>query len=210
MQYFKGDAQELQLYEAGRGPFDLVAADLASFYAGAHEVDDFLLMLFDAGRMPFSDRVPRDSFVAFLKQAIPYARFTGTFEAYLFILKSIFGESSTVFFEIPGPGLLNLQVNIEVGLEFDLVGRAFASGAFESFNLITSDLDQITLRGISGIDSDAELTALLAELFPVGISPTVELTFFHLSNFVAEDGSAIVDSVVDNLGNQIVFFELGA
>ena len=163
----------------------------------------YLLMLYDEGRMPFSDRVPRDSFAAFVREAIDRFPFTGTFESYIFILEKIFGTGSGVLFDIPAPGKLEMLVNAAASLEFDLVAREFIDGAYVISNLVDHDDNLLQARGLSGIDSEYELQTLLAELIPLGIFPDITLAFFALYNFVDHEDS----SIVDHLGNQIVFIE---
>ncbi len=195
---------------AGRPPLDLCSAELDAYFAGCYEAADFLLMLYDSARMPFSDRVPRESFVSFMLQAIPNFPVTGTFESYLFILRSIFGANTDVLFDVPAAGKLSMLVNAAASLEFDLVVREFVDGAYVFYNLETQDEEQIEARGIAGIDSQAQLEALLAEIIPAGIWPDITLGFFELFNFVADDGVDSLDNVVDHLDNQIIFFEIGA
>lgn len=209
-QKFKGDELELKMEAAAERAFDLCSLALDAYFEGCYEASDFLLALYDQGRMPFSDRVPRDSFVAFIQQHIPNAQFTGTFEAYIFIIRSIFGGLSDILFDVPAPGKLEILVNAADVIEFDWQGREFNAGAFNFFDMVTSDGETFQFRGIAGIDSQAELSQLLAELIPGGITPDITLTFFLLSYFVAEDGDGNLDSIIDHLGNQVVFFELGA
>ncbi len=206
-QNFKGDATELKMQLAASAPFDLCSAALDQFFAGGYDSSDFLLMLYDAGRMPFSDRVPRDSFVSFIAEAIPNFPVTGTFEAYIFILDAIFGDQTEVEFDVPSAGKLEMIVNAAASLDFDFQGREFSDSVYTTFEIVTMDDETIQFTGISGIDSEAELTQLLAELIPAGIWPDIALTFFTLSEFVAEDPVGEFYTVVDWLGNQIVFYE---
>ncbi len=206
-QNFKGDATELKMQLAGSRPFDICGASLDQFYAGGYDAADFLLMLYDAGRMPFADRVARDSFVSFIAQAIPNFPVTGTFEAYIFILKAIFGDETLVEFDVPAAGKLEMIVNAEAALDFDFQGREYTSDGYLTFELVTMDGYALAFTGISGIDSEAELTQLLGEIIPAGIWPDITLTFFTLSEFISEDGSDNLYSMLDHLGNQLVFFE---
>lgn len=206
-QHFKGDTLELQMIAAGDPAFEFTLAELDEYFQNCYDVEPFLLMLYDSGRMPFSDRVPRDSFVSFIRQAIPNAQVTGTFENYIFILKSIFGQLSDVLFDVPAPGKLEMIVSASDLLEFDFEGRDRSGGTLETFTIDTSDGEQLQFRGIAGIDSEAELTQLLSELIPAGIFPDITLSFFLLSYFGADDGAGTIDSVIDHADNQIVFFE---
>lgn len=206
-QKFKGDSTETLFEEAGRGALDTCSAALSEYYAGAYTAGEFLLMLYDAGRMPFSDRVPRDSFLLFIKQAIPNFPFTGTFDSYLFILEAIFGAGTDVLFELTDPGKIGITVNAADTVLFEFIGREFVDGAYVNFELIDDSGDAFVFTGISGIDSQAELEQLLAELIPVGIVADITLTYFDVSPFIAEYEPDEFYSVVDHLDNQLVFFE---
>lgn len=206
-QTFKGDTLEQQMIDAGDPAFEACIQALNSFFQNCYTSHDFLLMLYDNGRMPFSDRVPRDVFIGFIQEAIPNFPVTGTFEAYLFILKSIFGEETEVQFDVPAAGKLEMLVAAEASLDFNFLASEFSGGVFQEYTMQTTTGDDITFTGISGIDSEAELSALLAELIPVGIWPDITLTFFTLSEFIGEDGSSGVFSIEDSFGNQLVFLE---
>jgi hypothetical protein len=207
-QYFKGDAQELKYDAAGKPAFDACEAALDQFFESGYTASDFLLMLYDSGRMPFSARVPREAFVDFIRQAIPNFPFTGTFPAYLFILEAIFGEGTEVLFDVPDPGKLDILISTPAITDIEWIGREFVDGAYEEFSFITDDLFELQFRGISGIDSSAELEQLLSELKPLGIYTTFTLQFFELYFFVAEEAGDF-DSMLDHEGNQIVFIEIG-
>lgn len=207
-QKFKGDTTELLIEAAGSRAFDLTDSALDDFYDSAYVTNDFLLMLYDAGRMPFSDRVPRESFVAFITQALPMAQVTGTFESYIFTIKSIFGQESEILFNVPAPGKLDLIVNAQASLVFDFTGREFVDGQFAFFQIETKDGFTLQFQGIAGVDSAPELKQLLSELIPAGLYVTVTLEVFTVSMFVAKDNLGAFDSVVDSANNQIVFFEI--
>ncbi len=209
-QNFKGDATELKYLAAGEPAFELTRVSLHEFFQGAYDCDEFLLMLYDAGRMPFSSRVPRDAFVSFIRQAIPDFPSTGTFEVYIFMIKALFGDSAIIQFTIPAAGKLQIEVNAPgSSLEFDWVAKEIVGGGTILTQMITHDSEEFLFNGISGIETEAQLQILLAELFPMGIYATLELTFFHLYQFVADyDGTGIpLYTILDYLGNEIVFYE---
>ena len=110
-QYFKGDSNELAIEAAGVAAFDACSVELDSFFENCYEAADFLLMLYDAGRMPFSQRVGRDDFVTFLNKAMPNFPVTGTFESYILLLSAIFGEQSFIDFDVTDPGKVSILVN---------------------------------------------------------------------------------------------------
>jgi hypothetical protein len=206
-QKFKGDAFELKMEAAGGKAFEATDLALEAMYDGCYQASDWLLSLYDNGRMPFSERVPRDSFVEFFKQALGNFQVTGTFEAYLFILEAIFGEGTVVLFDVPAAGKLEILVNAASSLEFGFQAREIEDGDYVPVDMATTDGELLQFRGISGIDSEAELTQLLAELIPAGIWTDIGLSFFSIYMFVAEDGAGDLYSVTDHVGNQIIFFE---
>lgn len=202
-QKFKGDALELKMEEVGIPAMDLCGQALDDYNAGGYDSAPFLLMLYDEGKMPFSDRVPRDSFVAFFREALTRFPFTGTFESYIFIMQSIFGDGSTVLFDVPAPGKIQMLVNAASSLEFNFVAKEFIDGIVQENNVVDSDGNQFTFRGIFGIDSEFELQMLLAELIPAGIFPDITLAFFSIYSFVDDEDN----SIVTDLGDSIIFLE---
>lgn len=202
-QKFKGDDLELQMEAVATPVLSRCSASLDDFMENGYTAADFLLMLYDQSRAPFRDRVPRDSFVEFMRAVIPLLPVTGTFEFYIFIVNAIFGQGSGVLFTVPAAGKLQMLVNAASTLVFDAVAREFTDGEFVVSELETSDGDTLAFVGLSGIDSEYELEQLLAELIPAGIFTEITLAFYAIYGFIASDG----DSIVDHLNNQIVFFE---
>lgn len=188
---------------AGSPPFDVVEAALDEFEQGGKTCEPFLLMLYDSGRMPFSERIPRETFAAFFREALERFPFTGTFEAYIFILEKIFGEGSSVLFQVPAPGKLEMLVNAASSIEFNFIVKEFVLGSGVESNLVDSDGSQITFRGISGIDSEYKLNLLLAEMIPAGIYPDVTLSFFSVYNLVTDENN----SIFTDIGDQIIAVE---
>ncbi len=203
-QNFKGDPLELKMIAAGQPAFAVCESALDDFNQNSYIAADFLLMLYDSGRMPFSDRVPRESFVTFFRQAIVKFPFTGTFECYIFILTSIFGDGSTILFNIPAAGKLDILVNAASTLSFDFIFREFIGGAYVFSNFTDDDDNPIQARAISGIDSEYRLNLLLDEILPAGVFTDVSLSFYSISNFIDDAG----DLMLDSLGNQFIFFEV--
>jgi hypothetical protein len=204
VQSFKGDALETKMQAVMEPAFSQVGLALDSFEEEGGISDPFLLMLYDEGRVPFSERIGRNVFVSFIKKALENFPFIGNFESYIFILKEIFGPESNIFFEILAPGKLKISIDSAIDVVFDFIGRELVSGDFETFSLTTKDGYSLQFRGILGIDSQYELSLLFAEIMPAGLAPTV--AFFTLYEFFTDAG----DNVLDSFGNQIVFYELGS
>lgn len=206
-QNFKGDAFELQMYTAGRQPFDACSITKDDYFEQCYDASDFLLMLYDEGRMPFSQRVPREAFVSFIREAIPNFPFTGTFESYLFILRSIFGSTVEVLFTVAGPGQLEIEVDAGGStVSFDWVAKRFVDDGFVFDNVVTHDGEQIVLDSIVGIESEGQLIALFGELIPAGIFTEITLNFFELSQWITLGLGTDYTMVAYN-GDEIVFYE---
>jgi hypothetical protein len=206
VQNFKGDAIELKMQEVANPLFDLTNIALDEFYEGGFEANEFLLMLYDESRMPFSERINRDAFVPFVKQALINFPVIGTFEVYLFILVSIFGADSEIRFYVTDAGKLEIDVEAATNSEFTFIGRQFVDGSYEFFDMIDSEGDTLILRGVAGIDTEYELNLLFSEIMPAGITPAITLGFFDISDFVDDDDDFITDD--DDTG--IIFVEGGA
>lgn len=206
MQNYKGDDLELKMEAVGATPLSLTEVALDEFYAGAYECSPFLLMLYDEKRIPFWNRIKRNVFVDFIKQALVNFPVTGTFEAYLFVLRQIFGEDTEIIFDVPFPGKLAIAVNVSASLEFEFIAREFVSGAYVYYNVVDYDDNFIVFRGIPGIDNEYDLKLLFSELMPIGITPDVSLTFYSFFSFITDPDE---DFVVTEDDDNIIFREIG-
>ena len=206
-QYFKGDADELKFDASGAEIMDFTSGELDSFLDGCFEAADFLLAMYDDGRMPFSDRIPRAAFIGFLIECIANANFVGSHESYIFLINSIFGGGSSVFFEHDTPGVLTMTVSATNTVDYDFVFREFIDGAYVTSQAVTFNGELLEFTGFPGIESEAELKKLLAEFVPAGIYPDISLIIFTTSLFLVDDGGSY--TITDELFNDIIFFELG-
>lgn len=206
MQNFKGDAKELKMQTVVDPLLDLTDAALNDFYLNGFDCSAFLLMLYDDRRMPFSERINREAFVDFVRLALTNFPVIGTFESYLFILKSIFGPNSEIRFNVPAAGKLAIEVEAVANSEFEFIAREFVDGEYVFHEMIDYDLDTLMFRGVVGIDTEYELSLLFAEIMPAGIFPEISLAFFDISDFIDDDDN----DMVDDDDNGIIFVEGGA
>lgn len=206
-QNFKGDETELKYKESAFPALDLQSQALDLFLAGSEATSDFLLMLYDEGRMPYSNRIKRDVFVQFINGAFLNFPFIGTFESYIFILREIFGPDSDIFFEIPAAGKLNISIDASSDITFDAIARELNDGVYEFYNISTSDGDDLAFKGLSGIDNEADLRLLFSEILPAGIFPTFSLDFFLKSQFYGEDTDGVFD-ILTSFDDNLIFIEV--
>jgi hypothetical protein len=209
VQNFKGDETELKMRAVAEPILDMANLALDEFYAEGFDCNPFLLMLYDEKRIPFSNRIDRDPFVLFIKEALARFPFTGTFDVYLFILIAIFGIDSEIYFEVPAPGKLSIDVNAISNLEFEFIGRSFVDGNYQFYTLVDDLGNELLFRGISGIETEYELGLLFSEIMPAGIIPAISLTFFGRYNFIALHSDGNIYDILDSFGNQIIFTEIG-
>lgn len=208
VQNFKGDILEQKMRAAAEPVLDLTNLALDDFYVNGFDSTPFLLKLYDDKRMPFSNRIPRAAFVDFVRQALRNFPVTGTFETYIFVLKSIFGPDTGIYFDIPDPGKLEIDIEAIANTEFDFIGREFVDGEYEFFDMVDYDGSILTFRGVPGISNEYELNLLFSEIIPAGISPTILLEFITRYDWVSEESSVFYE-MTDNLDNQIIFYEVG-
>ncbi len=204
-QKFKGDDTELKMVACAEPAFANTSASLDDFYEECYDASPFLLMLYEEGRVPFSERVKRDAFVEFIREVLNRFPFIGTYETYLFVLRAIFGELSEITFTVTAPGKLQIDVNATSNLEFDFIAR---DGLGNLFNMTTQDGLTLGFRGVAGIDTEYELELLFSEIMPAGIIPDITLTFFVRHVFIGEDGSGEF-YVTTGDGDRILFTEIG-
>lgn len=203
MQTYKGDESELKVIAAGEPAFDSTSAALSDFYANGYKSAPFLLMLYDEGRMPFADRVERESFVDFIQATLDIFPFAGTFEFYITILKAIFGEASIIRFEVPAAGKLSIQIDASDEILFDFIGAELVDGVLTTFELTDQVGDGLLFRSISGIENEYALNLLFAEIIPAGIFPDTTLGFYTISDWISQH----LDLMVTQGGDQIIFLE---
>lgn len=208
-QKFKGDALEVKMRAVAEPLFDITNIALDEFYENGFDAAPFLLMLYDEDRVPFSERIPRAAFVDFIRQALINFPVTGTFDSYLFVLRSIFGADTEIFFDVPDPGKLSIDVGALTNSEFDFVAREFIDGEYVFYEMVDYDLNILTFRGLPGIETEYELNLLFSEIMPCGISPDITLQFVSRSFWIAEEPGDMFFDMIDSAYNNIIFYEVG-
>jgi hypothetical protein len=207
-QNFKGDATELKVRACAEPALDQIGSSLDAMYEEAADSLPFLLMLYDEGLVPFSQRISRDNWVLFIRQMFSFFPFCGSFENYIFTIKSVFGPDAFIWFDVPEAGKLEISVSGTDSL-FDAIVREYSGGAYTEFTLVDSDDDIIQFSTTAGIDNEYELKLLFSEMTPVGIFSTITLDFFVPYLLIGDEGSNEFE-ITDHLGNNILLFEVGS
>lgn len=200
MENFKGDETELKIQSVADPLLNIVKLGLDDFYANGFRSTPFITMLRDENRIPFSLKIKETFFTAFFLEALENFRFVGSFESYLLILTAAFGAETVINFEVPSPGHLILNVNFNQQI-FELIGREFVDGAYVFYNVASTDSEDITCEGLTGVDTIEELELLFSEITPEGIFLDLHMNEFDFDDFIDH----LSNSVVDHSGNILYF-----
>lgn len=161
-------------FDVAQGPIN---GQTDAFYAGAWIC--YLLgdLLYDLARDPMAGVISRGVFrTSFFAIHDLFTR-PGTFEFYLDVFRAVFGPDVEVEFEVPAPGVLNINIEALDFEEFTLLARSVVDNAYVYEPIITSITEEEILgQGTKGIRSQSEIDALMQEIAPVGVFVTCTLT----------------------------------
>lgn len=152
-----------------------LSLDRDAFYAGAYTAeplgDVFQNLNADPLARVLSPDVYRNSFPAI------HDLFTrpGTFEYYLSVFRKIFGSNVVVEFEIPAPGVLNINVEAAELQLADFLAREIVDDEYLFREVVDQDGDNITFQILFGIKTQLEMDLLINELAPSIIFTTATL-----------------------------------
>lgn len=177
LQRFKpNDQTELDVIEAGMPILDILGGDRDTFFASAYSAFPLGDVLYDLDRDPLSGVITRDVY----RQSFPaiHNLFTrpGTFEFYLEVFRSIWGENVEIEFEVPSPGVLNINVDALGSALFDLIAREIVDNQYVFNEIVDQEGDNIAAQDTTGIKTQSEIDALMEELSPEGIFVQTTLT----------------------------------
>lgn len=177
LQRFKeNDETEAKVIATAMPTLEALGADHDAFWEGAYSCYIFGEVLYDLGRDPMSGVIPREVY----RQSFPaihqlFSR-PGTFEFYLTVFRSIWGEDVEIEFVIPSPGLLNINVAaLGIGT-FQFLAREIVDDLYVFSSMVDHSGDNIMFQDTMGIKTQAEIDALISELSPYGIIVDATLT----------------------------------
>jgi len=175
-QYFKGDELELKFYNSGSDLMDSRSLEKDEFFDDAFAC--FLLgeLLYDEGRAPLSNAIPRDIFRESFSVVFDAFVVAGSFESYLTVFRKIFGDDVDVTFTVPGPGKLNIDIVAEGVVESNFVARRIENNAYVLDEILDDESDNIVFQTIKGFQSQYELEQMLFEMVPAGIYTEITLS----------------------------------
>lgn len=172
IELFNDEAETIQVDNVSKKLFDYIGVEKEEFYNDAYNNQSLGAILYDNTLLPLTQAIQRSFFLISFSQIIDSFRIVGTFENYLTILHSIFGDDAVIEFTRTAPA--NLQIDI---LTSDL------SEVVNTYSIIGSDGSNIT--GYAGENAfqligydvlptiqNRELSAILRACAPAGIYVT--------------------------------------
>ena len=175
MQFYKGDATEKKFYDAGSPALDQCSLAKDEFFEGAYDAAPLGDLIFDSGRAPLANAIPRAIFRDSFKQIFDAFVAGGTFESYLTVFRKIFGTDVVVEFTVPGPGQLNIDITA-TGVELsDFVARYIEDNTYILDEVIDDEGDNIAFQTVKGFQSQYDLEQMLKEMVPAGIYTEITL-----------------------------------
>lgn len=176
MQYFKGDADEIKFYESIKPILTQLSVEKDDFFSGAYSAFSLGDVLWNSGAIPLKNAIKKEVFRESFDAIFNAFVYVGTFESYMTVFKSIFGDDVEVTFGVPAPGKLTIDI-VAAGIQLsNFVARRIEDNAYILENVITQDGDQIVFQSIKGFESQYELEKMLFEMVPDGIYTVISLT----------------------------------
>jgi len=177
LQRFKeNDEIETKMIAVAMPTLEGLGADRDDFFAGAFSC--FLLgdVLYDLDRDPMSGVITREVYRSSFPAIHQLFIRPGTFEFYLTVFRSIWGEDVDVTFTIPSPGVL--EINVEsIGIDlFEFAAREIVDNEYVFSPIVDEEGDSIMFQDTVGIKTESEIDALMEEISPEGIFTTTTLS----------------------------------
>lgn len=176
MQKFKeNDEIEIRVAGATLPVLADIGDELDAFYEGAWQAAPLGDALFDTGRDPIIGVVTKDTFRNSFYAIHDLFTRPGTFEFYLDVFRAIFGPDVIVQFDVPTPGVLNIEIEAVDSIESIFLAREIVSSAYIYEEVIDHDGDELAFQIDQGVLLQSEINALMREITPNGIFATATL-----------------------------------
>lgn len=174
--YFKGDALEVQVFEAMEPTLLQIGLSLDDCFENIYESEPLGAFLWDEGRVPLTNAIRRDIFIGCFKQIFEAWTFCGTPEAYLTVFRKIFGDDAVIEFTIEGPGHISIDVTTDSVTLSPFIARRIVDNAYVFDNVVDDEGDNICFQTVLGIETSYELSKVVFSMQPNGIFTEVSLT----------------------------------
>lgn len=175
-QFYKGDATEQKFFDSANPVLLNLETGKNEFFEGAYQCFMLGQILYDSGRAPLANAIPREIFRESFAAIFGSFLEAGSFETYLDVFRNIFGDDVEVTFTVPAPGKLNIDI-VAAGLAiFDLVGRTIQDNSYIIDEIVDYDGNNVVGQSIKGFETQYELEQMLFEMVPAGIYTQISLT----------------------------------
>lgn len=175
-QFYKGDAKELQYFNSANPTILNLETGKDEFFEDAYNCFKLGEILYDSGRAPLANAIPRDIFREAFTAIFGSFLEAGSFETYLEVFRNIFGEDVEVTFTVPAPGKLEIDI-VAAGLAiFDLIGRSIQDDTYVIDEIVDYDGNNVVGQSVKGFETQYELEQMLFEMVPSGIYTQITLT----------------------------------
>lgn len=170
LQAFKdNDLTEAKVRDAVLPFPNLRDSELDLFYAGAYTCFSFGDVLYLTKRDPMAGVITQDVFRMAFPQIHQLFTRPGTFEFYLEVFKTVWGEDVVVDFTVPAPGKLLINIEALTVTDYTALARRIVDDVYVYDELIDEDGDNLIFQGSQGIKTQEEAEALVNEFYPAGL-----------------------------------------
>lgn len=177
MQKFKGDALENKIIEIIDPALVLISMDKSEFFQEAYDCQVLGDVLFDLNAAPLANAIIKRVFRQSFNEIFQNFESAGTFPTYIAVFKKVFGDTVSVEFEVPSPGVLNIDIEAEDLELYNIVAKFVENNQFIFHNIVSQDgLYNIVGSKVKGLTTEYELVQMLYELVPAGIKANITLT----------------------------------
>ena len=176
VQYFKGDETEIKFFNCIDPIATILSEQKSDFFDQALTCYILGQVLYDTGRAPLANAIPRSIFAESFAGIFNAFLSAGSFESYLTVFRSIFGDDVEVEFTVPAPGKLQIDIQATGLVLFDFVSKYVMDNNYVYDEIIDDAGDNIAFQSIKGLESQYEVEQMLFELVPAGIYTEITLT----------------------------------
>lgn len=148
---------------------NILSGDRTQFFNEGYVAYPLGDVLFDLRRDPLAGVITKEVYrISFPAIHDLFTR-SGTFEFYMDVFRSIWGENVEVVFTIPSPGVL--QINVEaLDSQTELfMARRVENDVYFFDEVMDHEGDNLVFQGTQGIKTQGEIDALINELHPAGV-----------------------------------------
>lgn len=176
MQAFKeNDPKELKVRSSFDPALSLISSNRSEFYEGAYTSYGLGQILFNLKNDPMARLVDLETFLESYPAFHELFTRPGTFEFYLQLFRSIWGDQVEVEFIIPAPGHLKINISALTSRLDSFGAREVSGNAYQYHEVSDHEGDILMFQTSQGIKTQEEVNRMIVELHPQGIFLEINL-----------------------------------